>query len=97
MASILAFLSTVVTILKSAPAIIAAIWDIIKFFKDAADKWEREQAKQDLKKAIETAKTTKDTSALENIFDPKNTLGVSFVAKEGAIVVVSDEADKKKV
>lgn len=87
MSQILAILTAILSVLKSTPAIISSIWQIITFFKDLAHKIGQKQAEERLKEALQKARETKDTSEVEKIIN-----GASFEIK----LVAEQNLEEKK-
>jgi len=56
--------------LKSLPTIISLIKEVIGLFKEYSDFVEKQRKAKELKEAVAHAKKTKDTSKLEEYFNP---------------------------
>lgn len=69
--TLMGILSTLVTIAKYLPDALKLGYQVWDFIRDSFSKYEQEQKIEALKKAIEKAKTEKDTSNLEDMFGKK--------------------------
>lgn len=93
---ILAAFNFILLVLKNLPEIIAIIKKIEEVWDEATDKLDQKQKTEEIKKAIDHAKSTKDTSALEKVFSGQG-FDMKLVEPEPVLVLPVGLEEKKSL